>query len=129
MMRESALDNGGWGVFTLKPHGANVPVAIDDVTIQMPDVRTETQDDVSVMLIERFTWAAHAAGGIFEGWSILSAIPGIGSLANGHPGLANVISTKPDIDHLGVTRDARHSSRCGCHDSLSQFTMAYQVSA
>ena len=84
------------------------------MTIQIPDVRTETQDDVSV-LIERFTWAAHAAGGIFEGWSVLSAIPGIGSLANGHPGLANVISTKPDIDHLGVTRDTHPGAGAMTH--------------
>ena len=127
IMAESALDNGGWGVFTLKPHGANVPVAIDDVTIQMPDVRTETQDDVSV-LIERFTWAAHAAGGIFEGWSVLSAIPGIGSLANGHPGLANVISTKPDIDHLGVTRDTHPGAGAMTHYRNLQWRTKFPLS-
>lgn len=46
----------------------------------------------------------NSGGGIFEGYSVLSAMPGIGALANGHVGLANVMPSKPKVSNSGVSR-------------------------
>lgn len=105
VMSESAMmGDAGWGMFALKPIQSSAPVH-GDVTIQLPDVTVEYHAQLDVLL-EQYAWLAHAGGGIFEGYAVHSIMPGIGSLANGHPGLANVIEpSKIDIDHGTVTRD------------------------
>lgn len=58
IMAESTIPDAGWGIYTLKVLPKDSVVPHPEVTIQMPDIRTEQQDDLSV-LIEKFLWNAH----------------------------------------------------------------------
>ena len=103
-MSDSTITDAGWGIFTLKPIRQNAAVAHGEVSIALPDARVEYEEALN-LLLEQFAWGAHAGGAVYEGFAVHSIFPGVGSLANGHPGLANVMSASaPDIHHAGVTR-------------------------
>jgi len=104
-MRESAIPNAGWGMFTLKSIHPNTPVKHGEVTIQIPDVTVKYRQDWQVLL-DSYPWLAHGGGGVFDGSAVHSAMPAVGALANGHSDLFNVVRGKPEINHGGVTRRA-----------------------
>ena len=90
VMADSSFPNGGWGMFTLRdlPHGS--PVGYPSLLIHIPDIPTEHADAVDYILHD-YLWGGDIfGGGMGEGRTLYSFLPGVGSLANGHPSQWNV---------------------------------------
>jgi len=103
VMANSSILNSGWGMFSLVdlPYGSQVTHG--DPIIQIPDLESTFAKDVSHFL-HRYAWNAEMTGGLSEGKVVYSALPGTGSLANGHPTLWNSAPGRPQVDAGGLVR-------------------------
>jgi len=61
---------------------------------------------VSPSLLASYYWACSVGHGSFLAKSVESLLPGVGMLANSHPGLLNVQMTRPLYDNAGLDRRA-----------------------
>jgi hypothetical protein len=104
--------NSGWGIFSLVPITKGYPIMEGDVVIQINDInRTYVPKNdrlltvVDHVFVHDYLWSSEGTGGYYEGKHVLSAIPGIGMLANGlSDKLHNVIPFVPNVDEGGLTR-------------------------
>ena len=105
----SSLPNSGWGVFSghRKTLSRGRPLMGGDVVVQVHDLPAHAS---LALLLHSYWWEASETGGIYEGVTVVSHMPGIGMLANGlesakagHSG-ANVLPFPPRIDEGGLTR-------------------------
>ncbi len=112
---------GDLGLFTSRALKRGQPISFPDIIIQMIDypitsTSTSTQNSNSDSdlglgrLIEQYSWDAQKFGGQYEGKTVASIVPGIGSLARGTTNFKNVANTipyRPDVDEANVPRTTR----------------------
>lgn len=108
VMAESAFPHKdrGWGMFTLVPVDPGDPVFYGELAIQLTDLMLPKYRDDIRIIFNDYVWSEFVGGGVSEGSSVYSALPGIGSLANGHADLTNVSPYVPDVNNAELTRDA-----------------------
>jgi hypothetical protein len=126
VMAQSSIPNAGWGIYTLTERRKNEPllwwpnpnVAFGDVVLQIPDLQHPL--DARKLLWE-YLWDASETGGQNEGLKVVSFVPGVGMLANGHVTQFNVLpSLQPMIDNAGET--TRSSPGTGAFTYYHNFT-------
>jgi hypothetical protein len=84
VMANSSLPDSGWGMFPLSPITRGEPVSFGDPIIQVADITGEQAPSLSHIL-HNYMWTGDVTGGVHEGRVVYSVLPGVGSLANGHP--------------------------------------------
>ena len=96
VMAPSGLENGGWGIFTLTPRAKDeVLNNYGDVVIQITDPNPHTAAGMS-RLVWDYVWEGQLLSGHYEGFQrVYSAVPGVGSLANGRTKGYNVKGGQP----------------------------------
>jgi len=111
-------EDTGLGLFSARSLPRGYPVAPGDIVIQVPDyneilhvgpniphIETGQEYDRGMMLlVHDYGWDGQETGGHYEGKNVMSLLPGIGFLANGHPTLHNVIPFRADVDEANVPR-------------------------
>lgn len=104
VMANSTLSNSGWGMFPLVPLEPGQPVSFGDPVVQVPDIPKVAADSLSHIL-HNYMWTGDVTGGIHEGRVVYTLLPGVGSLANGHPQQHNMVPQNgAQIDTAGVSR-------------------------
>ena len=103
VMANSTLSDSGWGMFPLRPIPAGNPVSSGDPILQVPDISREWGHHIAYLL-HNYMWSGDVTGGIHEGYVVYSVLPGVGSLANGHPVEWNMVMGATQIDEAGVRR-------------------------
>jgi hypothetical protein len=127
VMAQSSIPNAGWGVYTLTERKQNEPLlswphpnkaAYGDVVMQIPDLQHASG---AKKLLWEYLWDAFETGGQCEGLKVVSFVPGVGMLANGHVTQFNVLpSLQPMVDHAGGER--RSSPGAGAFTYYHNFT-------
>jgi len=105
VMAPSGLENGGWGIFTLTPRIKDeVLNQYGDVVIQITDPNPHTAAGMR-RLVWDYLWEGQLLAGHYEGFQrVYSAVPGIGSLANGRTKGYNAVGGYPAVCNLGLDR-------------------------
>jgi hypothetical protein len=105
VMAPSGLENGGWGIFTLTPRIKDeVLNQYGDVVIQITDPNPHTAAGMR-RLVWDYLWEGQLLAGHYEGFQrVYSAVPGIGSLANGRTKGYNAVGGYPAVGNLGLDR-------------------------
>lgn len=63
-----------------------------------------------------FDYAWEAVGGAYEGKTVFSMVPGIGSMANGHQTMFNTeAGLGPEVDHAGLIRGVSPGAGASSH--------------
>jgi len=103
----SLIPNSGLGMFTAKTIPPASRVYNGDVVIQVEDVQVNKRlrhwyhnnntndDDEPEWHLHDYYWQSSATMGEFDADSVHSIVPGLGMLANSHPGLVNVVMQPP----------------------------------
>jgi hypothetical protein len=109
-MAESAIPNSGLGMFTAKEIPCNGQIFQGDVVVQVEDVIANIQLSMRERkavskkepdwLMENYYWSSHKTKGEYEAGQIQSIVPGMGMLANSHPGLVNAKMRPPQITNI-----------------------------
>eukprot|EP00957_Ditylum_brightwellii_P189182 14400497-Ditylum_brightwellii.AAC.1 len=96
-MAESAIPNSGLGMYTAVdiPSGNTIS---QEIVINLADYK-EPED-----IISRYSWHRQETRSTHEADSVDSLVPGVGALANSHPGLVNTEMTPPKINSAGLHR-------------------------
>eukprot|EP00957_Ditylum_brightwellii_P143706 10948367-Ditylum_brightwellii.AAC.1 len=94
-MAESAIPNSGLGMYTAVdiPSGHTIS---PEIVINLADYK-EPED-----IIDSYSWHHRNTRSTHEADSIESLVPGVGALANSHPGLVNTQMTLPKINSAGL---------------------------
>ncbi len=87
---KSTIPNAGLGMYTSKGILKGSPVGPSDIVIQLTDLNPHYYSFIQVLSFD-YLWSGEATGGQYEGRAVLSTIPGVGMLANGHSDLYNTI--------------------------------------
>ena len=105
VMAPSGLENGGWGIFTLAPRTKDeVLNNYGDIVVQITDPNPHTAAGMR-RLVWDYLWDGQLFSGHYEGFQrVYSAVPGIGSLANGLTKGCNVVGNYPSEGNLGLDR-------------------------
>lgn len=104
VMANSSLPDSGWGMFPLNIITEGAPVSFGDPIIQIPDIPSEQSKSIS-HLLHNYLWGGDVTGGVLEGKVVYSFLPGVGSLANGHPTQWNIApSNGAKVGEAGVKR-------------------------
>ncbi|KAI2496277.1 hypothetical protein MHU86_18234 [Fragilaria crotonensis] len=103
VMANSTLPDSGWGMFPLRPIPSGNPVSFGDPILQVPDISRQQGHRIAYLL-HNYMWSGDVTGGIHEGHVVYSVLPGVGSLANGHPVEWNMVMGATQIDEAGVRR-------------------------
>ncbi|EEC49901.1 predicted protein [Phaeodactylum tricornutum CCAP 1055/1] len=98
-MAESAIPNAGLGMFTARRLDKGELISSGDVVLQIEDADLNknlrfwrqgiTDIDEPPWLLENYFWNPSNTFGSFEAHDVESIVPGLGMLANSHPGLVN----------------------------------------
>ena len=112
-MAESSIPDSGWGMYTGVeiPHGSPVPPL--DVVIQVADYARQmkhrakftSQEELPLWLMEEYYWKPQTTWAWHDARKVQSIVPGLGMLANSHPGLVNLREQGPKWKQ-SVERDA-----------------------
>jgi hypothetical protein len=84
-----------------------------DVDHGVPDI------EISHSLLSSYYWASIIGHGTFLGDAVESILPGVGMMANSHPGLLNVGMTRPHYDNAGL--DRRYDPGVGAFSSFHDY--------
>lgn len=103
VMANSTLPDSGWGMFPLRPIASGNPVSFGDPILQVPDIGRHQGHHIAYLL-HNYMWSGDVTGGIHEGHVVYSVLPGVGSLANGHPVEWNMVMGATRVDEAGVRR-------------------------
>jgi hypothetical protein len=105
-MAESSIPNAGLGMYTTRPFQEKEKLFSGDVVIQVEDFYANTRlrhwfagetkyEEEPEWLLANYFWNAVNTMGDFEAGLIESIVPGLGMLANSHPGLVNARMQPP----------------------------------
>jgi hypothetical protein len=84
VMATSTISDAGWGVFTLVDMQGGKPFLPGDVVIQVTDLDlVKAHTDGMKLMLDDYLVDSGDTRGFYEGKRVVSAIPGIGMLANG----------------------------------------------
>jgi hypothetical protein len=106
-MAESSIPNAGLGVYTTRQFQKEEKLFSGDVVIQVEDFYANTRlrhwfagetkyEEEPEWLLSNYFWNAVNTMGVFEAGLIESIVPGLGMLANSHPGLVNAMMQPPE---------------------------------
>lgn len=131
-MAESAIPNSGMGMYTTKPYGTSDRIFHGDVVVMLEDyhenmrLRELYRNSSSSpepagefwFLLTNYYWDSQTTFSLYEGDSISSIIPGLGMLANSHPGLVNAEVEAPhQYDYyLNRSKDPGAGASSAYHD-------------
>ena len=96
------------------------------MVIQLIDIVEATLFLPLHLLIEQYVWEGQETGGQYEAQKVMSVLPGLGMLANGHRTLHNIYMGKPNIDESGILR--YHSPNAGAITHYSNLYLSYSSS-
>ena len=118
-MAESSIPNSGWGMYTAKHISKNAPIYPLDVVIQVADYARHQKyrshylyqaEKLPLWLMEEYYWNSQITWAWHDAKKIQSIVPGLGMLANSHPGLVNakeqVPQWKPSVTRNSVESGA-----------------------
>ena len=130
VMARSGLENGGWGLFTLTPRIKDeVLNNYGDVVIQITDPNPHTAAGMS-RLVWDYVWEGQLLSGHYEGFQrVYSALPGIGSLANGRTKGYNAVGGYPTEGNLGLDRDSSPGAGAFTHYGNYTWTASQDLDA
>eukprot|EP00957_Ditylum_brightwellii_P094022 7158842-Ditylum_brightwellii.AAC.1 len=94
-MAESAIPNSGLGMYAAVDIPSGHPIS-SEIIINLIDY-SEPED-----IIDSYSWNSPKSA--YEGEEIESLVPGVGALANSHPGLVNTRMSPPKINSAGLHR-------------------------
>jgi len=108
---ESAIPNSGLGMYTAELIEKDARIFYGDVVINVEDIEENMElrakllgqrfnPNEDVWLLENYFWKAHSAHAQFEAAHVESIVPGLGMLANSHPGLINAEMVAPHREAL-----------------------------
>lgn len=103
VMANSSIPNSGWGMFTLVPLSYGSAASYGDPIVQIPDIESKYAQDLSHFL-HRYAWDGEVTNGLSEGRMVYTALPGVGSLANGHHTMWNLAPGTPQVDEGSLHR-------------------------
>ena len=126
-MAESAIPNSGMGMYTARRIPAKEQIFSGDVVIQVEDYDVNQQLRKALLknesteegdwLLDSYYWNPDVTLGHFEADDVESIVPGMGMLANSHPGLVNAKIEPPQITHdLVVGRDPGAGASSNYHN-------------
>jgi SET domain len=128
VMANSSIPNSGWGMFTLVSLPRGALASYGDPIIQIPELEATYAQDVSHFL-HRYAWSGEMTGGLSEGKIVYTALPGVGSLANGHPTMWNLAPGIPQRDEGGLHRSKSPGAGSISHYHNFSFYIQYRVKA
>lgn len=105
-MAESSIPNAGLGMYTARAIPANMTIFHGDVVCNVEDFsrNMKIHHDISGdksheghddWLLDNYYWNSGATLSLSEAHDIASIVPGLGMLANSHPGLVNALLIPP----------------------------------
>lgn len=102
-MAESSIPNSGWGMYTAKNIPKDAPIYPLDVVIQVADYARQQKyrsqylytERLPLWVMEEYYWNSQITWAWHDAKKIQSIVPGLGMLANSHPGLVNVAEHVP----------------------------------
>lgn len=113
-------DLSGWGLFAVKPFDKNEVPLHGDVVIAISDAHPTYASGMKLM-IHDYLWDSHEVGQQYEGQKVMSVLPGVGMLANGHAQRFSLLAERePNVGDAGVTRDT--------NPTAGSFTLHYNLS-
>ena len=98
VMSESAVPNGGWGVFALTKIQPNEKILHSDARIHLVDLQSHHYDGIKNVL-QYYAWSPKY--GYVEGTEVQTIAPGLGMLANGWNSQLEAVPGKPDMAEPG----------------------------
>jgi hypothetical protein len=105
VMAASTIPNSGWGIFSLVDRQPGTPIMDGDVVIQVTDFNESIPDATTLQRFQDYFTSAEETGGYYDASRVMSALPGIGMLANGLPDKQhNVLPYVPTVDEGGLVR-------------------------
>ena len=112
VMAPSSLQSplAGWGIFTLVDQKRGNRILPGDVVIHVTDLHPKASG--MRLLLQDYLWNSNETGGFYEGFQVMSVLPGVGMLANGFGSGknttsslgSNVLPFVPSYDEGGLTR-------------------------
>ncbi|GAX21693.1 hypothetical protein FisN_29Hh134 [Fistulifera solaris] len=104
-LAESAIPNSGLGMFTAKSIAHNERIFYGEIVCNIEDFEenmrlrrqflSRSNKNTPSWLLDSYYWSPSNALAEFEAEEVSSVIPGLGMLANSHPGLVNAIQRPP----------------------------------
>lgn len=107
-MAESSIPNSGWGMYTATPIQKDDVIYPLDVVIQVADyaryqtLRSSffTGETLPLWLMEEYYWNSQTTWAWYDAQKVQSIVPGLGMLANSHPGLVNAAEQGPQYKQV-----------------------------
>ena len=101
-LAESSIPDSGWGIYTGKDLKKDESIQPPDLAIQAVDVVDHmllrfklTEEELPKWKMADYVWHASTTFADNDAKSVDSIIPGLGMVANSHPGLKNLINLGP----------------------------------
>jgi hypothetical protein len=106
VMAPSTIPDAGWGVFTLTDMQRGTPLMTGDLVLPITDLNENIQHaDGMKLLLHDYLWDSAETGTFYEGKLVVSAMSGVGMLANGQTdNQHNILPFVPTVDEGGLTR-------------------------
>jgi hypothetical protein len=129
VMATSTIPDAGWGVFSLIDMQRGMPFLTGDLVIQITDLNELHADGIKLMLHD-YLWGSDETGAFYEGKLVVSAMAGVGMLANGMPdNQHNALPFVPTVDEGGLTRMESPGAGASTHYHNLTFFMSKPVTA
>jgi len=111
-MAESAIPNSGMGMYTAQPIKNFDRIFSGDVVVQVEDYEENNRlrriyhnesgsGEDEKWLLNSYYWNPEITMAVYEANSVQSIVPGLGMLANSHPGLVNAEVQPPILEQTG----------------------------
>jgi hypothetical protein len=104
-LAESSILDAGWGIYSAKEIEKGERIFEGDLVCNIEDYEENMQrrrrflavsnKDDPTWLLDNYIWASWVTLAVFEAVNVTSIIPGVGTLANGHPALFNALPRNP----------------------------------
>jgi hypothetical protein len=132
-MAESSIHGSGLGMYAGRALHTGWQLSYGDVVLQVADFEVNNKHrqwfhgnfsvtDEETWLFDDYFWNSRLTMGAFEGTSVHSILPGVGMLANSHPGLVNAVIRGP-----GRTADLHRGRDPGAGASTTYHNSRFEV--
>lgn len=129
VMATSTIPDAGWGVFSVIDMKRGMPFLTGDLVIQITDLN-ELHADGMKLLLHDYLWDSAETGAFYEGKLVVSAISGVGMLANGlADNQHNALMFVPTVDEGGLTRMESPGAGASTHYHNLTFYISKPVAA
>jgi hypothetical protein len=124
----STIPDAGWGVFSLIDMKRGMSFLTGDLVIQISDLNELHADGMKLMLHD-YLWDSGETGAFYEGQLVVSAMSGVGALANGLADQHNALLFVPTVDEGGLTRMESPGAGASTHYHNLTFCISKPVTA